>query len=351
MPRSARLSPPAARRRHARPRRRERRSREARSCSALVVRADELGCLDDEVAHQLGVDRERPHREHGRRRVEQTPRRERRRGHREGAAGRGRSRTAPSPTRADRPAKVRASAAARASAKIRRCDIRPKLPTTCDRRCIDTDAPDDFDRPGPRSGRLDARRARSLAIGARTTEDIFTGVSQSMPLGRVYGGQVLAQSIVAAERTIPDGRTVHSMHGYFLRPGDCVQGHHVLGGPHPRRPFVLDAPHAGLPGGRADLLDDRVVPGRGSRDSSIRPPMPDGVPGPGRAARPRGSPRGPAPGVQAAVHRPPAGSAARPLADLPDGRGRARAAAGGVDANAARDPRRPRASTARRSPT
>ena len=60
--------------------------------------------------------------------------------------------------------------------------------------------------------------------GARTTEDIFTGVSQAMPLGRVYGGQVLAQSIVAAERTIPDGRAVHSMHGYFLRPGDASKG-------------------------------------------------------------------------------------------------------------------------------
>jgi acyl-CoA thioesterase-2 len=59
---------------------------------------------------------------------------------------------------------------------------------------------------------------------ARTTEDIFTGVSQPMPLGRVYGGQVLAQSIVAAQRTIPEGRIVHSMHGYFLRPGDSSKG-------------------------------------------------------------------------------------------------------------------------------
>lgn len=59
---------------------------------------------------------------------------------------------------------------------------------------------------------------------ARTTEDIFTGVSQPMPLGRVYGGQVLAQSLVAAERTIPGGRHAHSMHGYFLRPGDSSQG-------------------------------------------------------------------------------------------------------------------------------
>ena len=56
--------------------------------------------------------------------------------------------------------------------------------------------------------------------GARTSEDIFTGPSQWMPLGRVFGGQVLAQSIVAATRTVTDDRSIHSMHGYFLRPGD-----------------------------------------------------------------------------------------------------------------------------------
>ncbi|MFT4258696.1 acyl-CoA thioesterase [Microbacterium sp.] len=59
---------------------------------------------------------------------------------------------------------------------------------------------------------------------ARTTEDIFTGSSHSMPNGRIYGGQVLAQSLVAAERTLPAQRTVHSMHGYFLRPGDPAHG-------------------------------------------------------------------------------------------------------------------------------
>jgi acyl-CoA thioesterase-2 len=56
--------------------------------------------------------------------------------------------------------------------------------------------------------------------GARTSEDIFTGPSQWMPLGRVFGGQVLAQSIMAATRTVADERHIHSMHGYFLRPGD-----------------------------------------------------------------------------------------------------------------------------------
>ena len=51
--------------------------------------------------------------------------------------------------------------------------------------------------------------------GARTSEDIFTGPSQWMPLGRVFGGQVLAQSIVAATRTVSEDRGIHSMHGYF----------------------------------------------------------------------------------------------------------------------------------------
>ena len=56
--------------------------------------------------------------------------------------------------------------------------------------------------------------------GARTSEDIFTGPSQWSPQGRVFGGQVLAQSVVAATRTVEDRRPIHSMHGYFLRPGD-----------------------------------------------------------------------------------------------------------------------------------
>jgi acyl-CoA thioesterase-2 len=51
-------------------------------------------------------------------------------------------------------------------------------------------------------------------------EDLFEGPSQWMPHGRVFGGQVLAQSIVAAGRTIDESRPVHSMHGYFLRAGD-----------------------------------------------------------------------------------------------------------------------------------
>jgi acyl-CoA thioesterase-2 len=37
---------------------------------------------------------------------------------------------------------------------------------------------------------------------------------------RLYGGQIMAQALRAADYTVEDGRAVHSLHGYFLRPGD-----------------------------------------------------------------------------------------------------------------------------------
>ena len=55
---------------------------------------------------------------------------------------------------------------------------------------------------------------------ARTREDIFTAPSQWQPHGRVFGGQVMAQAGLAAMKTISDDRLIHSLHGYFLRPGD-----------------------------------------------------------------------------------------------------------------------------------
>ena len=53
-----------------------------------------------------------------------------------------------------------------------------------------------------------------------TGGDTFTGPSLHRPGGRVFGGQVLAQALLAAGRTVPAGRLPHSLHGYFLRPGD-----------------------------------------------------------------------------------------------------------------------------------
>ena len=55
----------------------------------------------------------------------------------------------------------------------------------------------------------------------RVEENIFRGDSQNLGWGRVFGGQVVSQALSAAEQTVPEGRTVHSLHGYFLRPGDA----------------------------------------------------------------------------------------------------------------------------------
>jgi acyl-CoA thioesterase-2 len=54
----------------------------------------------------------------------------------------------------------------------------------------------------------------------RIEEDIFRGQSRSALVPRVFGGQVAAQALVAAGRTVPADRPPHSLHAYFLRPGD-----------------------------------------------------------------------------------------------------------------------------------
>lgn len=49
---------------------------------------------------------------------------------------------------------------------------------------------------------------------------LFRGTSLDLGLPRVFGGQVLAQALNAAFRSVPEDRKPHSMHAYFLRPGD-----------------------------------------------------------------------------------------------------------------------------------
>jgi acyl-CoA thioesterase-2 len=47
----------------------------------------------------------------------------------------------------------------------------------------------------------------------------FSGPRKPGGVGRVFGGQVVAQALMAASRTVPEDRPVHSLHGYFMRPG------------------------------------------------------------------------------------------------------------------------------------
>ena len=187
--------------------------------------------------------------------------------------------------------------------------------------------------------------------GARTTEDIFTGPSQWMPLGRVFGGQVLAQSIVAAMHTVPADRTIHSMHGYFLRPGD-VQ--------HPIT-FSVDRMHDGrsFSTRRTQAYQNgepilSLIASFQTHDEGVehQVDMPTDLPDPESLPstadvlgehRPRRR--------ALLVERARVRRAAHPVAHLPQRRGRARAAAGRLDAGrSAGCPTTP-TSTARRSPT
>ena len=48
----------------------------------------------------------------------------------------------------------------------------------------------------------------------------FTAVTQPCPWPKAYGGDLVAQAAAAAMRSVADGKTLHSMHSYFLRPAD-----------------------------------------------------------------------------------------------------------------------------------
>jgi acyl-CoA thioesterase-2 len=54
-------------------------------------------------------------------------------------------------------------------------------------------------------------------------ENRFRGQSQNLGWGTVFGGQVLGQALSAAVQTAPPERIVHSLHAYFLRPGDVTK--------------------------------------------------------------------------------------------------------------------------------
>jgi acyl-CoA thioesterase-2 len=52
--------------------------------------------------------------------------------------------------------------------------------------------------------------------------NLYRGRSPKVNWQRVFGGQTIAQALVAAQRTVEPGRPVHSLHGYFMLPGDTT---------------------------------------------------------------------------------------------------------------------------------
>jgi acyl-CoA thioesterase-2 len=57
----------------------------------------------------------------------------------------------------------------------------------------------------------------------RLEENLFRGESQDPGWGTVFGGQALGQALSAAIETVAADRRVHSLHAYFLRPGDVAR--------------------------------------------------------------------------------------------------------------------------------
>ena len=53
-----------------------------------------------------------------------------------------------------------------------------------------------------------------------TAKNEYTGQNFSIGTRHIFGGHVLAQAILAAYDTVPDERYIHSLHSYFILPGD-----------------------------------------------------------------------------------------------------------------------------------
>src|SRR4051794_41542781 len=55
------------------------------------------------------------------------------------------------------------------------------------------------------------------------SSDVCSSISTWPPSQRIFGGQVAGQALMAAGSTVPGERPVHSLHSYFLRPGDPAE--------------------------------------------------------------------------------------------------------------------------------
>ena len=70
----------------------------------------------------------------------------------------------------------------------------------------------------PEPAEIVAGFVRLLTV-SRAGEDVYSGIPQPGGVGRVFGGQVIAQALQAAQATAPEGMAAHSLHAYFLRGG------------------------------------------------------------------------------------------------------------------------------------
>jgi acyl-CoA thioesterase-2 len=73
---------------------------------------------------------------------------------------------------------------------------------------------------GVETGQAAVDQLLALLDLRQLADNEFQGESPDVGPQRIFGGQVAGQALVAAGRTVDPGRHVHSLHGYFVRPGD-----------------------------------------------------------------------------------------------------------------------------------
>lgn len=96
---------------------------------------------------------------------------------------------------------------------------------------------------------------RLLTVEKRAS-DIYRGLPQEDGMGRVFGGQVLAQALQAAQASVPAEKQAHSLHAYFLRGG--VEG--------PPIEYRIERDFDGR-----SFANRRVVAAQEAEDGSVKP--------------------------------------------------------------------------------
>jgi acyl-CoA thioesterase-2 len=64
-------------------------------------------------------------------------------------------------------------------------------------------------------------RLESLFEMEKIEQGLYRGQTWDLGFGAVFGGQVLGQAIASAYNTVDEERMIHSLHSYFLLPGDA----------------------------------------------------------------------------------------------------------------------------------
>ena len=74
----------------------------------------------------------------------------------------------------------------------------------------------------PMTRHADDRLTEILTV-ERIEDNFFRGIETPNGEGRMFGGQVLGQALMAATHTVEGDRVNHSLHGYFMRAGDATK--------------------------------------------------------------------------------------------------------------------------------